>query len=99
MAILYRSNYLSRALEKGLIDERIPYVIYGGVRFYERQEVKDALCYLRMAAGGDDLAFQRIINRPKRGVGNKSMDKIADRAREKGCSMYEVLRDVRMQSI
>ncbi len=93
MAILYRSNYLSRALEKGLVDERIPYIIYGGVRFYDRQEVKDALCYLRMAAGGDDLAFQRIINRPKRGVGNKSMDKIADRAREKGCSMYEVLRD------
>ena len=93
IAVLYRSNYLSRSLEKGLIDERIPYIIYGGIRFYERQEVKDALCYLRMAANGDDLALQRIINRPKRGVGNKSLDKIADKAREKGCSMYEILRD------
>ena len=68
MAILYRSNYLSRALEKGFIDVRIPYIIYGGIRFYERQEVKDALCYLRMCTTADDLALQRVLNRPKRGI-------------------------------
>ena len=76
IAILYRSNYLSRALEKALLDERIPYVIYGGVRFYERQEIKDALCYLRMVTSADDLALRRIINKPKRGLGNKSLDTI-----------------------
>ncbi|MEG0733539.1 ATP-dependent helicase [Anaerorhabdus sp.] len=92
-AILYRSNYLSRAIEKGLLDEHIPYIIYGGVKFYERAEIKDALCYLRMVSGSDDLALQRVINKPKRGLGNKSMDTIFDRAKEKGCSMYEVIRD------
>lgn len=92
-AILYRSNYLSRAIEKGLLDEHIPYIIYGGVKFYERAEIKDALCYLRMVSGSDDLALQRVINKPKRGLGNKTMDTIFERSREKGCSMYEVIRD------
>ena len=92
MAVLYRSNYLSRSLEKALLDERIPYVIYGGVRFYERAEVKDALCYLRMAITSDDLALQRILNKPRRGIGNKSMDAIVKAANEKNCSMYEVLK-------
>ncbi|MDO4520951.1 MAG: 3'-5' exonuclease, partial [Erysipelotrichaceae bacterium] len=82
IAILYRSNYLSRSLEKGLLDARIPYIIYGGIRFYERQEVKDALCYLRMVAGADDLALMRILNKPRRGIGNKTMDAIADEARK-----------------
>jgi DNA helicase-2/ATP-dependent DNA helicase PcrA len=90
IAILYRSNYLSRSLEKGLIDQRIPYIIYGGIRFYERQEVKDILCYLRMCTSADDLALQRILNRPKRGIGTKTMDNISNAAREQGISMYEV---------
>ncbi|MBF1113523.1 MAG: UvrD-helicase domain-containing protein, partial [Solobacterium sp.] len=93
IAILYRSNYLSRSLEKALLDERIPYIIYGGTRFYERQEVKDALCYLRMVTTADDLALQRILNRPKRGVGNKTMDLIVETARARNTSMYEVLKD------
>lgn len=92
IAILYRSNYLSRSLEKGLLDARIPYIIYGGIRFYERQEVKDALCYLRMVAGADDLALMRILNKPKRGIGNKTMDAIAEEARRTHVSMYEVLK-------
>lgn len=92
IAILYRSNYLSRSIERGLIDLRIPYVIYGGTRFYERQEVKDILCYLRMASGSDDLALQRILNRPRRGIGPKTMDMIATVAHEQGISMYEVLK-------
>lgn len=98
MAILYRSNYLSRSLEKALLDERIPYVIYGGVRFYERAEVKDALCYLRMAITADDLALQRILNRPRRGIGNKTMDTIVRKANEKNCSMYEVLKTEKLFS-
>ena len=92
IAILYRSNYLSRSLEKGLVDERIPYIIYGGVRFYERMEVKDALSYLRMVTSGDDLAFTRIINKPKRGIGAKTLDTIASQAEQKGMTMYEALK-------
>ena len=98
IAILYRSNYLSRTLEKALLDERIPYIIYGGVRFYERQEVKDALCYLRMVTAADDLALRRIINKPKRGLGNKTLETIEDAAREMHCTMYEVIRDHRVLS-
>ena len=92
IAILYRSNYLSRNLEKAMLDMRIPYIIYGGIRFYERQEVKDALCYLRMVTSADDLALGRILNRPKRGIGSKTMDAIADEARRTRVSMYEVCR-------
>ena len=91
VAILYRSNYLSRSLEKALLDQRIPYIIYGGLRFYDRQEVKDALCYLRLVVIGDDLALQRIINKPKRGIGNKTLDLIAETARSKNKTMLEVL--------
>ena len=96
MAILYRSNYLSRALEKALLDERIPYIIYGGIRFYERAEVKDALCYLRMVTSADDLALQRVLNKPKRGIGSKTMDTIAAEARSSGRTMYEVIRDEKL---
>lgn len=91
IAVLYRSNYLSRSIEKALLDERIPYIIYGGLRFYDRQEVKDALCYLRLVVIGDDLALQRIINKPKRGIGNKTMEFIADTARNENKTMLEVL--------
>ena len=97
-AILYRSNYLSRALEKAMIEQRIPYVIYGGIKFYERAEIKDALCYLRMVCGSDDLALMRIINVPRRGLGNKTMDTIVQRARETGKTMYEVIRDEKVVS-
>ncbi len=92
IAILYRSNYLSRGLEKSMIDLRIPYIIYGGIRFYERMEVKDALCYLRMVVTNDDLALQRILNRPKRGIGGKTMDNIVEEARRNNTTMYEVLK-------
>ena len=92
MAILYRSNYLSRSLEKGLIDQRIPYVIYGGVRFYSRQEIKDLMCYLRMITGGDDLAFERVINQPKRGIGPKTINTLAEYAQDDDTTMYEALK-------
>ncbi len=98
MAVLYRSNYLSRSLEKAMLDARIPYVIYGGIRFYDRLEIKDCLCYLRMAQGADDLAFQRVINSPKRGIGPKTIDTISSRAAETGKTMYEVIRDEKLFS-
>ncbi len=93
MAILYRSNYLSRSIEKTLIDMRIPYIIYGGIRFYERQEVKDALSYLRMVSTSDDLALRRILNRPRRGIGPKTMDTLINTARDKNKSIYEILKE------
>lgn len=92
IAILYRSNYLSRALEKGLLDGHIPYIIFGGIKFYERAEIKDALCYLRMIEQADDLAFLRIINNPRRGIGNKTLDTILAKAKEEDLSMYEVVK-------
>lgn len=93
IAVLYRSNYLSRAIEKGLVDERIPYIIYGGVRFYERMEVKDALCYLRMVTTGDDLALNRILNKPRRGIGAKTLDTISAQAERDGTSMYDAIKN------
>ncbi len=98
IAILYRSNYSSRAIEKGLLEERIPYIIYGGMKFYERQEIKDALCYLRMITQADDLAFKRIINNPRRGVGNKGMDLILQKAQEEDISMFEVTKNYQLLS-
>ena len=91
-AILYRSNYLSREMEKVLIENRIPYVIYGGIRFYERMEVKDILSYLRLIVTGDDLAFQRVINQPKRGIGQKAIDSIFEIAKKEKITMYEVIK-------
>ena len=92
IAVLYRSNYLSREVEKVLIENHIPYVIYGGIRFYERMEVKDILSYLRLIVTGDDLAFQRVINQPKRGIGQKTLDAIFEIAQKENISMYEVVK-------
>ena len=73
MAILYRSNYLSRTLEKVFMNLNIPYIIYGGLRFYDRQEIKDVMSYLRMVSHGDDLALRRSIATPRRGIGEKHL--------------------------
>ena len=93
MAVLYRSNYLSRGIEKVLIEQHIPYVIYGGIRFYERKEVKDILSYLRLIVTGDDLALQRVINEPKRGIGQKSIDAIYELAQKENMKMYDALKE------
>ena len=93
MAILYRSNYLSRNIEKVLLETGIPYVIYGGIRFYERAEIKDILAYLKLIALGDDLSFIRVINTPKRGIGQKTIENILAIAKENDLSMYEVIKE------
>ncbi len=92
-AILYRANYLSRTFEKSLVDSHIPYVITGGLRFYERAEIKDALSYLRMITSADDLSFKRIINTPKRKIGQKTIDTIFEFAKDNGISMYEAIKN------
>lgn len=102
IAILYRSNYLSRGLEKALLDFHIPYRIYGGTRFYDRAEIKDALSYLRLLAVGSeedekekfkDLAVKRVINSPKRGIGAKTLEMIEQQAAFDDCNMYEVIKN------
>ncbi|MBR5795929.1 MAG: UvrD-helicase domain-containing protein [Erysipelotrichaceae bacterium] len=92
IAVLYRANYISRSIEKGLLDFHVPYVIYGGIRFYDRAEVKDILSYLRVLVGGDDLALKRIINVPKRGLGNKTTDTLLEIARKERVFMYDVMK-------
>ena len=91
MAILYRSNYISRQFEKSLLDQQIPYIIWGGIRFYDRAEIKNAIAYLRLLLTQDDLAFKRIINIPRRGIGEISLDTLYEKAREQGISMFEAI--------
>ncbi len=91
-AILYRTNAQSRMLEEKLIVSNIPYKIVGGVNFYARKEVKDLLCYLKTVDNAkDDLAVQRIINVPKRGIGTTSLGKVANFAYANDMSFYEAL--------
>ena len=91
IAILYRSNYLSRSVEKELIAFGIPYIIYGAVRFYDRAEIKDMLCYLRMMTVKDDLSLKRVINTPKRGIGQKSVDDLFVVARNNRISCFDAI--------
>ena len=71
MTVLYRAHYLTRTVEEVLQREKIPYTIYSGVQFFGRAEIKDALSYLRMIACQDDLSFLRIVNQPKRNIGER----------------------------
>ena len=92
-AILYRMNTQSRAIEDILRRENIPYKIIGGLKFYERKEIKDIIAYLRLIQNGNDnLSLKRIINEPKRGIGKTSLDKIEFLANETGKSMYEIIK-------
>ena len=89
-AILYRNNAQSRVLEEALLHEAIPYRIYGGLRFFERQEIKDALGYLRIINHPhDDAAFERIVNTPSRGIGDKTLSLVREAARTHNCSMWQ----------
>jgi len=95
IAILYRSNYLSRSLEKVLLDAHLPYRIYGGIKFFERAEIKDALSYLRLMVSHSksmsELAIKRVLNVPKRGIGPKTMETIDVLAQAKQEDYFDVL--------
>lgn len=92
MAVLYRANAQSNAIERSLIKSGIPYRILGGHRFNDTKEVRDAIAYLRVINNPDDsVSLRRIINEPKRGIGDTTMDKAAALAEEQGISLYEVL--------
>ena len=89
-AVLYRSNAQSRVLEEALILQKIPYRIYGGLRFFERQEIKDAMAYLRLVANrNDDAALERVINTPTRGIGERTLDLLRSTARERGIPLWQ----------
>lgn len=91
--ILYRINALSRVMESTLSREGIPSQVIGGQKFYEREEIKDALAYLKLIDNSkDDVSFKRIINKPARGVGNKKIEELAELGNKTGLSMYEVLK-------
>lgn len=93
IAILYRVNVLSRSIEDALNRARIAYKVVGGVRFYDRAEIKDLISYIRVITNHhDDFSFKRIVNKPKRGFGKASLDKIELAAHEKGTSIYEYLK-------
>ena len=88
VAILYRSNAQSRIIEDSILRAELPYRIYGGVRFYERMEIKNALAYAKLSIDIDnDAAFERVINVPSRGIGAKTMDSIRERARKDNSSL------------
>ena len=92
IAILYRSNAQSRVLEEALLRERIPYRIYGGQRFFERAEIKNAMAYLRLLEGrGNDAALERVINVPPRGIGEKTVEAIREHARHSQLSMWDAM--------
>jgi DNA helicase-2/ATP-dependent DNA helicase PcrA len=89
-AILYRSNAQSRSFEEALLSARIPYKVYGGLRFYERQEIKDSLAYLRLISNrNDDPSFERVVNLPTRGIGAKSLEGLRAVARDASSSMWQ----------
>ncbi len=90
IAILYRTSAQSRLFEEALIQQEIPYRVYGGLKFFERAEVKDALAYLRLTNNhNDDSSFERSVNRPTRGVGAKTIEQIRLTAKESNCSLWQ----------
>jgi len=90
IALLYRSNAQSRVLEEALIHLQVPYRIYGGVRFYERMEIRNAVAYLRLILNRqDDASMERIMNVPPRGIGNKTVETLRVLARDQGCSLWQ----------
>jgi DNA helicase II / ATP-dependent DNA helicase PcrA len=89
VAVLYRSNAQSRVFEEAFLNARMPYRVYGGLRFFERAEIKDALAYLRIIASrADDTSFERVVNLPVRGIGARTMDLVRDTARTNSTSLW-----------
>jgi DNA helicase-2/ATP-dependent DNA helicase PcrA len=99
MAVFYRTNALSRVIEEHLRQSGIPYVIARGTAFYEREEVKNALGYLRVVANqADDISLLRIVNTPARGIGKASLDRVIDAAAGRGVPVFTLLRDPRRRA-
>ena len=92
MTILFRSHFLTRSLENALFTKQIPYVIYSGVQFYDRVEIKVALSYLRMLVSADDLAFKRVINTPKRNMGERRIKFLEDASENSGTTLFNALK-------
>ncbi len=92
IAVLYRNNALSRLFEDTMIKENMPYIIYGGISFYERREIKDALAFIRVALDHNlDFYVKRVINIPKRGVGQVTIQRLVEKARELGVSIFDAI--------
>lgn len=91
IAVLYRAHYAARTIEEGLMKAEIPYTIYSGVQFFDRVEIKDALSYMRMVVYKDDLSFLRIVNTPRRNIGQKRMRFLTEYAEKNACLLYEAL--------
>ncbi len=91
IAVLYRAHYISRVLEEIFLEEQLRYKIYSGVQFFGRMEIKDALSYLRLIVYQDDLSFMRIVNVPKRNIGQRRMTFLQDFAAENNCTLYSAL--------
>lgn len=94
IGVLYRSNAQSRVLEEALVRLGVPYTIYGGLRFFERAEIKDAIAYIKLAVNqNDNAAFERVVNVPPRGIGKASLDKLRDFAETSGQSLFATAND------
>ncbi|MBQ4770203.1 DNA helicase II [Pectobacterium versatile] len=99
-AILYRSNAQSRVLEEALLQQSMPYRIYGGMRFFERQEIKDALSYLRLISNrNDDAAFERVVNTPTRGIGDRTLDVVRQTARDRQLTLWQATRALLQEKV
>lgn len=92
IAVLYRSSFLSSELERALVREKVPYTVWGGVKFFERKEIKDVHSYLRLIASADDMAFERIVNVPSRKFGKAKLEKLREIAGAEGSTLYRALR-------
>src|SRR5699024_6887063 len=93
IAILYRSNYQSRFIEESLLKNGISYSIWGGTKFFERMEIKDLVSYLKLIQSNDDVAFRRVVNVPKRKMGNKKIEFIENIAQQNDTTLFEALLD------
>ncbi len=91
-AILYRAHYISRYIEQSFIRQEIPYSIFGGIKFFERKEIKDVLAYLRLVETGDDISFLRIVNTPSRKLGKKFISNVAEIAERNNVSLFVALK-------
>lgn len=100
VAVFYRTHFLSRAVEEAFRGEGIPYVVVGGVSFFERREIKDLLAYLRAAVNPlDDVSFERILNVPARGFGKAALARLREAANQRACSLLEAVRDPEVRAL